>query len=329
MSNPIRIGVMGCASIAQRMVIPAIVLSPRYILAAIASRSLLKALLYTQQFGGDPVEGYEALLSRKDIDAVYIPLPTAQHHYWAKRALESGKHVLIEKSLAPNFAEAEDIVQTARTNNLMVKENFMFVYHRQFSMIRTILETGRLGALRCVRSSFGFPPFPDLDNIRYQKELGGGALLDAGAYTIKAAIMLRDNILKISGATSFTDPELGVDINGGILMNYDDGCVVETAYGFDHYYQCSLELWGSKGRLTASRIFTAGPGVKPEVTIEDNNGREVINVEEDNHFLNLLNDFAATIHSGNFGSSYSEILAQARILDGVRLASQQATSAIV
>lgn len=327
MSQPIRVGIMGCASIAQRMVIPAILQSPGLKLVAIASRSLDKAVGHTEKFGGDPLQGYEALLNRDDLDAVYIPLPTGQHHHWAKRALESGKHVLIEKSLATHFAEAEDIVQSARKANLLVKENFMFVYHRQFSLIKNIVASGRLGELRCVRSSFGFPPFADKENIRYQKELGGGALLDAGAYTIKVAHMLRPNTLNVVGSSLHVDPDFGVDIQGGILMEYDDGCVAESAFGFDHFYQCTLELWGSKGRLTAGRIFTAGPGVTPRITVEDANGSEVIDVEEDNHFLNLLNDFSATIGSGNYEAAYSEILTQARTLDEVRRASHPSISA--
>jgi len=179
-NKPLQVGVMGCASIAERMVIPAILQSEKLQLHTVASRDLSKAENYAQKFACQAAEGYESLLQNPEIDLIYMPLPTALHHHWAIKALEAGKHILLEKSLACNLPEATEIVEAARMAGKLVKENFMFAYHSQMQYIREILSSGRLGQMRCIRSSFGFPPFPDASNIRYSKELGGGALLDAG-----------------------------------------------------------------------------------------------------------------------------------------------------
>lgn len=325
MSNKLRIGVLGCAAIAERMVIPAILLSEHYKLIAVASRTIGKAESYAQKFDCEAIEGYEKMLQRSDIDVVYIPLPTGMHAEWAIKALEYGKHILIEKSLAAAYSDAERIIDLAKQKNLLVMENFMFEYHRQFSMIREIIKNNTLGNLRCVRSSFGFPPFPDSANIRYNASLGGGALLDAGAYTIKVAAILTEQTPDIIGATSYTDNAKGVDIFGGMLMKYPDGCVIETAYGFDHYYQCSLEVWGSHGRLTADRIFTAGPGISPKIHIETKEEKKTIEVEPDNHFLNLIDQFASQVQKNSFNNSYERILLQARLMRDVMIAGKNSS----
>lgn len=317
MSEKLKIGVLGCANIADRMVIPAIKESSKFDLVAIASRSIEKAREYAHRFDCEPIEGYNVLLQRNDIDVIYMPLPTGLHAEWGIKALENGKHVLIEKSLAINNAEAKRIIDNAKEKKLLVRENFMFQYHRQFKVIQDILSQKKLGEVRCIRSSFGFPPFPEPDNIRYKKELGGGALLDAGAYTIKIAQLLLGDGLQVSAASLNIDPTKEVDISGGIFMFDTNGVIVETAFGFDHFYQCNLEIWGSKGKLTASRIFTAGPGIKPEIKLEFQGNEETILIDPDNHFLNLLEDFRETIRSGDFEKDYQRLAKQAQLLQKV------------
>lgn len=305
---------MGCAAIADRMVIPAILESPFLDLAFVASREEEKAKTYAQKFGCRPLVGYETLL-QQDIDMVYMPLPTGLHGEWGQKTLEAGKHLLLEKSLAINTEEANALVQKAKEKSLLIQENFMFAFHRQLAQVKTWLNEDRIGQIRCLRSSFGFPPFPNADNIRYQASLGGGALLDAGAYTLKVAQLLLGDGVEVLASNLTMDPEKGVDIWGGIyLHDRQRGIPIETAFGFDQYYQCSLEIWGSKGKISADRIFTAGPGISPNLKLETAQGTESLQVDPDNHFLNLLNDFAQTVASGNFDSKYKEILQQASLL---------------
>lgn len=300
-----KVGVMGCAAIAERMVIPSIIACEELELVAVASRDIIKARRYAEKFSCDPIEGYQNLLELKELDIIYMPLPTALHEEWAIKAIRAGKHVLIEKSLAANLTEAQNIANAAKEMNVLVMENFMFEHHEQFRIIREIINSGKLGALRCIRASFGFPPFNDLSNIRYNKSLAGGALLDAGAYTIKVASLLAENGLKVQKSSMVFSEEKEVDIYGGIFFTSSDGLTIQTAYGFDNYYQCELELWGSKGKLIAPRIFTAGPGVQVNLTIETDGQSEIIQVKSDNHFVNLLNFFAAKI---KLNENYSELL---------------------
>jgi dTDP-3,4-didehydro-2,6-dideoxy-alpha-D-glucose 3-reductase len=321
MKTKMNIGVMGCASIADRMVIPAIIQSGEFNLIAVASRNPEKANAYASKFNCEAIIGYDELLERTDIEAIYMPLPTGIHLEWALKAIEKGKHLLIEKSLAANYDEAKQIIEATRKKGVLIKENFMFAYHKQLEVVRSILNSGQLGDIHTVRTAFGFPPFPDSNNIRYQTELAGGALLDAGAYTLKISALLLGFDIKVLSSIMNVDDKFGVDVSGSIMMTDHKGTGIQTAYGFNHFYQCQLELWGSLGKLTAPRIFTAGPGVATKISIEKAGSTEQIDLESDNHFINLLNHFHSLIKSGEFESEYAEILAQARLIEETKASS--------
>ena len=182
--KPLRVGVMGCSSFAQRAMIPALQECETTELICVSSRTAEKAIQVANKFGCDAVEGYESIVRRDDIDAIYMPLPTGMHEEWCTKALEAGKHLLVEKSFAMNKESAERMLDLARSQNRLVMENFQFQTHRQWKEIKSRMTSGELGDVHLVRSTFGFPPLP-LDNFRWNKELGGGALLDVGAYMTK------------------------------------------------------------------------------------------------------------------------------------------------
>ena len=181
-----KVGVLGCAHIAIRSLLPAFSSSERFELTGIASRDFHKAQLVAAPYHCVAYGSYEELLDNEDIELVYIPLPTGLHYEWIHKALEKGKHVMSEKSLSCTYDEVRELVELACDKHLLLIENFQFRFHSQHVWVKELLERHELGDLRCFRCSFGFPPFEDRNNIRYSKSLGGGSLLDAGAYTLKA-----------------------------------------------------------------------------------------------------------------------------------------------
>jgi NDP-hexose-3-ketoreductase len=314
----IKIGVLGCANIADRLVIPAIKALPQYELLAVASRSAGKAEQLASKYACEAIVGYENLVARTDIDAVYIPLPTGMHYHWIKACLTANKHVFCEKSLTENLAQTQEIIALAKQKNLLLMENFMFEYHSQHKFVKNLIEKGEIGEIRCFRSAFGFPPFPDSDNIRYQKSLGGGALLDAAGYTLKAAQLFLGDGLKVQGAFLKYNEEQGVDIYGGAFLVAENKAFAELSWGFDNYYQCNYEIWGSKGKIIATRAFTAKPGFKPTIILEQQGRNEAYEVAADNHFENILSNFYDTIQQGYFDDKYLALLNQSSLLTQVR-----------
>jgi predicted dehydrogenase len=185
-SAPLRLGLLGCADIAQRRALPSLARLRSFTLTAVASRDAGRAKRFAERFGGTPVTGYEELLARDDLDAVYVPLPAALHARWAQRALDAGLHVLVEKPAAVTPDEARRLTRLAHERGLVVMENFAFVRHTQQDAVRDLLAEGAIGELRGLSAEFAFPPLKSTD-IRYRPELGGGALLDAGVYPLRLA----------------------------------------------------------------------------------------------------------------------------------------------
>ncbi len=314
----IRIGVLGCADIALRMMIPAIRSIPEFELVAVASRTREKADDFAVRFNCIPIVGYKELLESANIDAVYIPLPTGLHYRWIKEALQHDKHVIAEKSLATAINEVGELVELANDRHLVLFENFMFKYHSQILFVKRMIEDKKVGDVRFCRSSFGFPPFGQDNNIRYRSELGGGALLDVGAYTIQGSLLFLGKRLKVIGAHLKMHDQYGIDWWGGALLSNGDGAISQIAFSFDNYYQNSIELWGSTGKIIMERAFTAAPGYMPKVILEKQGERHEFVLPADNHFAAILRSFRDAILSNNHAVQYEELLDQSRLLTKVR-----------
>ncbi len=314
--SKLRIGVLGCANIARRSVIPAIKSIADFELVAIASRTKVKAEQFALEFDCEAIEGYQNLLDRNDIDVVYMPLPTGLHEEWVAKALEAGKHIHVEKSLAMNYQSAIKMVSLAKEKGLLIMENFMFLYHHQHDFVKGLIKQGEIGELRCFRSSFGFPPL-DQNNFRYNKELGGGALLDAAAYTVRASQLFLGDDIKVEAATLNT-MNTDVDLFGGAYLKSPNGMFAEVAFGFDNFYQCNYEIWGSKGKIIVPRSFTPGAEFKPVITLEQQGDTINYEIEAENHFVNILNEFKRCVLENDFEPKYSEILNQSRLLQELK-----------
>lgn len=308
---------MGCASIAERKIIPSLEkLVDKFQLVAIASRTMSKAQAFAMKFDCEPVVGYEKLLERNDIDAIYMPLPTGFHDEWVLKSLEAGKHLLVEKSLAESFESAKKMIIKAKEKKLLLMEDFMFCYHSQHEFVRKLIDENQIGDLRLFRSSFGFPPL-NKDNFRYYKRLGGGALLDAGAYTLKASQLFLGNGVKVIGAHLFQYNPSDIDLYGGALLKNQEGVISQVAFGFDNFYQCNYEIWGSTGKITVDRAFTPPPDMPPIIILEKQGKCKEMKVQPDDHFINILSDFASCINKQRFEPHWEASLNQARLIQEV------------
>lgn len=314
----VRLGVLGCAGIAWRRTLPAAAAEPRLDVVAVASRDETKAKTFAARFGGDAVHGYQRLLDRADVDAVYVPLPAALHAEWVSRALEAGKHVLVEKPFATSRAEAAAVLARARARGLRVMENFMFLHHGQHESVRRLVDDGEIGELHTFSSAFGFPSLPDTD-VRYRKDLGGGALLDAGVYPIRAAQLFLGPGLVPVAAVLHPDPVREVDVRGHVLLRAPSGQVAELSFGFGLAYRCAYSLWGSAGRITVDRAYTPPATWQPVHRIErQNEVRELTRPAED-QFAAVLRAFTAAVLDDvdpPFGAE--DLLRQAELVDRIR-----------
>lgn len=315
-AQAIRLGVLGCATIARRVVATARQL-PGLRVVAVASRDADKAADFTAAYGGEPVTGYERLLARPDIDAVYVPLPAALHARWVAAALHAGKHVLAEKPLAVTHAEAVELTSLAEARGLVLRQNYMFVQHGQHQRVREMVEAGRIGALRSMSATFTIPRRP-ADDIRMQPKLGGGALLDTGGYPIRAARLLLGDELRVLAATLDDHGCAEVDLGGSALLRRADGVTAALSFGLDHAYQCEYQLVGSAGRIRLERAFTPPATLAPTVWWDGPDGTERLSLPAEDQCAATLAAFVAAIGSGRRDGA--DLRAQARLVDAVRAA---------
>lgn len=311
-----RIGVLGCADIAWRRMLPAFRADDDIELVAVASRTGERAAKFAAEFGCAAVAGYEGLLDREDVDAVYLPLPSGLHAQWIRRALQAGKHVLTEKPATTSTEDTTALVELAQARGLALMENFMFLHHARHARVRQLLADGAVGELRSFHSTFTIPARPAGD-IRLDPALGGGALLDNGAYPVRAAHLLLGPDLEVAGATLMTDPRHGVDVAGSALLYRSDGVAAQLTFGLDHHYVNDYQVHGSTGLLSVDRAFTPPADLAAEITVTRHSGTGRVTLPAQDQCASTVAAFAAAVRTGSCPDA-GAMVRQATLIDEIR-----------
>lgn len=313
--NKLRLGIIGTSEIAYRRFLPALKKCKEIEYVGVASRTIEKTKSFIAEYGGKGYSSYEELIEDSSIDAIYIPLPPALHYKWAKAALESGKHVMLEKPFTTSLEDTQNLINIAKSKNLVLHENYMFQYHSQIDDIKEIVNSGKIGEVRLYRVAFGFP-FRGSNDFRYNKDLGGGALLDCGGYTVKLASLLLGKSSKVDSCMFNVSETFGVDIYGSATISNDNNEVAQIAFGMDNAYKCELEIWGSEGTIYTNRILTAPDGFKPVVIIKLQNEEETVILESDDSFYKSIDRFHKAISYDDIkNNNYDEIKRQALLIE--------------
>ena len=256
MTKKIRWGVLSTASIGVRKVLPAMQQGHYSEVVAIASRDLNKAREAAAQLGIPKAYGsYDELIADSGIDAIYNPLPNQLHVPWTIKAAEAGKHVLSEKPLSLTVAEAESLLRVRERTSVKIGEAFMIRSHPQWLRVKALIESGRIGQLRCVVASFSYFNI-DPKNIRNLVESGGGALYDIGCYCIQAARYGFGTEPKRVVGCIDRDPKMGTDRLTSAMLEFAGGQAI---------FNCSTQLvphqrvqfFGTKGRIEIEIPFNA------------------------------------------------------------------------
>jgi xylose dehydrogenase (NAD/NADP) len=233
---------------------PAIGASRNGRLVAIASRDPERARNLARKHGVPTVATeYAGVLSDRDVDAVYIPLTNDVHREWTLRALAAGKHVLCEKPLAMNAAEAEEMAAAARVAGLCLMEAFMYRFHpRTRGFVERLLGDG---PPMTVEARFGFP-LDHAGDYRLIPERGGGALLDVGCYTVNIARWLLGEPDAVTGEARI-DPATGVDMTASATLHFPGGATASVWCSFESPEDQMLTTVTAKGELTLPKPFGA------------------------------------------------------------------------
>src|SRR4029079_14380607 len=159
--------------------------------AAVGSRSVESARNFSIAHSIATAHGtYDALLADPTVDAVYISMPNSLHHEWTIKSLRAGKHVLCEKPFALTASEAKEMFDAAKKAGKVLVEAFMYRSHPLTLAVIDSLRGGEIGELRLIRTSFCYKTSRVEGNVRFDKKLGGGGLMDVGCYCLSLSRLL-------------------------------------------------------------------------------------------------------------------------------------------
>lgn len=214
-------GVLGTANIAKGCTIPGMRLAKNCELYAVAGRNEAKVESYKQEFGfARGYVGYDRLLADPDVQAVYIPLPNHLHKEWVIKALKAGKHVLCEKPLALNAADAREMFAVARENNAILMEAYAYLHSPYIDSLKADIASGVIGDVEFIETAFYTQYY--VEDIRIYKEMGGGALYDLGCYCTTLITSLIDSDPEYVMANAEFN-EYGADVLASALIKFRNG----------------------------------------------------------------------------------------------------------
>lgn len=290
----LRWGLLSTARI-NRSLIPPIRKSPRSLLLGVASRSAERAQAYAEKWGIPRVfPSYSDMIESPDIDVIYNALPNSMHMEWAVRAAQSGKHVLVEKPIALNVKEVDEISEAARDNRVVVMEAFMYRYHPQTLRARELIRSGAIGTLHTLRGVFTFT-LDRAEDYRWEEEMGGGSLWDVGCYPVSMARYLvgEDPHTVLASQETFR----GVDVHFAGILEFSGGVVAQIMSSFQEHHRAEFEASGSDGTLIIPQPFKPANDARLEIRRGEEEV-EVIPIEGQDLYLGEVLGMEAAILDG-------------------------------
>ena len=256
-------------------------------LVAVGSRTQANADKFAAANGNPRAHGsYEALLADPEVEAVYIAVPHPQHVEWAVRAAEAGKHILCEKPIGLNYAEAMVMAEAARANNVLLMEAFMYRCHPQTAKIVELVRSGAIGEVKLVQATFGFNAGFNAESRLWANALGGGGILDVGCYAVSFSRLIAGamsgapflNPTSVTGAGQL-HPQTGVDVVAAATLKFANGLVAQVATSVGLSQDSSARICGTTGMIvvpspwippsegTPAKFFLHQDGKVEEITV--------------------------------------------------------------
>ncbi len=270
-------------------------------LFAISSRNKNKLQAFKNKFQIDDnfcFTNYDSLLECKDLDIVYIALPHSLHYEWVMRSIEKEKNILVEKPATVNFLQMTNIKNNLKDKNIFFSEAFMYRYHPQISKVIELLKNNVIGNLVSMESLFGFDALgrkkifgiklnklkkkPDRNNRLYNKELGGGAILDLGCYPVSFSIFIASLISKfdfIKTKVLNKKKEIGptgVDMNSFAELYFENNFKSTVGTSLIKNLGKKTKIIGTKGELVLNDTWSPS---NPSLIQINGENKETIEIE--------------------------------------------------
>ena len=327
--QPIRWGIIGPGTIAKTFA-EGVAHSTTGRLVAIATRNPDRPGLSDGFPGARIVNGYDALLSDAEIDAVYIATPHTGHAEWAIKAIRAGKHVLVEKPIALSAYDADAIFHEAKKAGVFAGEAYMYRLHPQTAKIVELVKSGAIGEVRIIRSSFGFSMGSfRADHRLFANESAGGGILDVGGYPVSMARLIAGAVsgqpflepTKVSGVAHLGQSR--VDEWASAVLKFPNEIIAEVSCSIMANQDNVLRIIGSEGRIEVQDFWFASghKGGVGKIDVIKGKDRQTIEVAEDRYLYSFEVDAAGEAirnQSQEFaypGMSWADTLGNLRVMD--------------
>jgi predicted dehydrogenase len=323
MSNTerLRIGIIGAARVAVYAMVAPAKDNPRVELAGIAARNPARAQAFAAEQGaGRAYSSYDALIGDPSIDLVYVATPPSVHAVVAIKALEAGKHVLVEKPFALDASEARAILAAAKRSGRRVFEAFHYRHHALWHRIVALVRNGEIGAVKRIDAAFHVPIPRTADEFRWNAALGGGALMDLGCYPLQwARVVAGEEPTVASARMRLID---GVDVETEAELAFPSGVQARVSCRMDgDGIAATLSVEGSRGALRVVNPLAPQMGHVLEIQAHGADRKEV--AEGASTFAAQLEAVAATLLDGAvFPLAADDPLKSMTAIDAVRAAAR-------
>jgi predicted dehydrogenase len=250
-SRPTRWAVLGTAGIAAKSFLPA-VRSAGQVAAVVGSRDPARAAVWARDNQGHRAATYQQAIEADDVDAVYIAVPNDQHVALAAHAAAAGRAVLCEKPLGLDAGEVETLLRQA--GETLLWEAFVFPFHPQTALLAELCRPdGPIGEVREIITEFHYRLF-DTRDIRWRRDLGGGALLDVGCYALRLARLLFGTE-PVAAAAHAVPAESGVDAETAAVVSFPDDLRLIFSVGMRRASSTGTRIIGTDGDLRVSNPY--------------------------------------------------------------------------
>jgi NDP-hexose-3-ketoreductase len=303
----LRVLILGNSAIAAKRVVPALDAMDEISGVDIAS----------VRTPGAAFDSYESALAKSDAELVYVSLVNSDHALWSKRALESGRHVIVDKPAVLESEQARELVELSRACGLCIAEATAYAKHPQIEQIAKLFEDEDSRPTR-ITATFSFPPVPD-GNFRYQRSLGGGAIYDLGPYAVSPGrLFFGSSPIDVQCRVLATGGADGVPTAFSVLMEYEGGRSMVGTFGFDTAYCNRLSILGEGLGVDVDRVFTTPEDLENKLRIYRPTGGTVMKTSAGDCFKLFFEDVLQKIGSNDLDGLRDDMLADASAIDRLR-----------
>ena len=269
---------------------------------SVASKSEKKKIIgaYAQ------FQSYEDGLRNSLADIVYISLPNALHYKWAKKALNYGYHVIIDKPICETLSKIKSLINVAKKNNKLLSEAIFFNYHKQ--IVYALKLSGGIKNIKYINANFVIPKLKK-NNFRNSKKLKGGVLMDMGCYASSVA-----DIFCSTKKTIVKKNNLGLDTSFNFIVDFSSQ-IYSGQFKFGGEYQNNLTIYTDKKIIKLDRVFSPPVDIDMNIVVKEKNYSKVYIVKNENTFANYFREVTRLISMKKYDYYFEKMIKINKFID--------------